>query len=176
MGTGSKVRVYNLAKELKLDTKFIIEQLRREGADVEVPSNYISKELADKIRSKYAPKFDVPRNHSIRIIKPTDASTMKEKRPSLIQGEENENYLCTICKTFTCDNLPQIKKHKKFCKYESENKNKIEKPIPEKTFEKRNYVHLPIPQQARSKKRRCENCGDAFPMSQSNICYQCKDK
>ena len=31
---GNKVRIYDLAKELKQDTKRIIEELRREGADV----------------------------------------------------------------------------------------------------------------------------------------------
>ena len=44
---GSKVRIYDLARELKQDTKRVMEELRREGADVSVPSNSVSKELAD---------------------------------------------------------------------------------------------------------------------------------
>ena len=52
----SKVRIYDLAKELKIDTKRLIEEVRREGVDVSVPSNSISKELAEKIREKYFPK------------------------------------------------------------------------------------------------------------------------
>ena len=47
--TSSKVRIYDLAKELKLDTKRLIEEVRREGVDVSVPSNSVSKELAEKI-------------------------------------------------------------------------------------------------------------------------------
>ena len=54
--TTSKVRIYDLAKELKLDTKRLIEEVRREGVDVSVPSNSVSKELAEKIRNKYFPK------------------------------------------------------------------------------------------------------------------------
>ena len=56
---GNKVRVYDLAREVKQDTKRIIEDLRREGADVDVPSNSVSKELAEKIRNKYFPKVEV---------------------------------------------------------------------------------------------------------------------
>jgi Translation initiation factor IF-2, N-terminal region len=69
MATGSKVRVYDLAKELKQDTKRIIEELRREGADIDVPSNSVSKELAEKIRSKYFPKVDSAPKRAIKIIK-----------------------------------------------------------------------------------------------------------
>ena len=56
MTVSSKVRIYDLAKELKLDTKRLIEEVRREGVDVSVPSNSVSKELAEKIRNKYFPK------------------------------------------------------------------------------------------------------------------------
>ena len=48
MTVSSKVRIYDLAKELKLDTKRLIEEVRREGVDVSVPSNSVSKELAEK--------------------------------------------------------------------------------------------------------------------------------
>lgn len=56
----SKVRLYDLAKELKIDHKRLVEDVRREGVDVSVPSNRISKELADKIRDKYFPKKNAP--------------------------------------------------------------------------------------------------------------------
>lgn len=49
MSLGKSVRIYDLAKDLKQDTKRVIEELRREGADVSAPSNSVSKELADKI-------------------------------------------------------------------------------------------------------------------------------
>lgn len=66
---GNKVRVYDLAREVKQDTKRIIEDLRREGADVDVPSNSVSKELAEKIRNKYVPKADPAPKRLIKVIK-----------------------------------------------------------------------------------------------------------
>ncbi|HEX8138912.1 MAG TPA: translation initiation factor IF-2 [Pyrinomonadaceae bacterium] len=65
----SKVRLYDLAKELKLDTKRLIEEVRREGVDVSVPSNSISKELADKIRNKYFPKKEAVAPRAVRVVK-----------------------------------------------------------------------------------------------------------
>jgi hypothetical protein len=32
--------------------------VRREGADVSVPSNSVSKEIAEKVRNKYFPKTE----------------------------------------------------------------------------------------------------------------------
>jgi hypothetical protein len=49
------IRVYELAKELKLDNKKVIEDARREGIDVNVPSNVIPHAFAEKIRGKYFP-------------------------------------------------------------------------------------------------------------------------
>lgn len=49
------IRVYDLARELKQKPKRIIEELRREGADVSVPSNLISNELAEMLRNRYFP-------------------------------------------------------------------------------------------------------------------------
>ncbi len=66
---GNKIRVYDLAREVKQDTKRIIEDLRREGADVDVPSNSVSKELAEKIRNKYIPKVDAAPKRAIKVIK-----------------------------------------------------------------------------------------------------------
>jgi Translation initiation factor IF-2, N-terminal region len=168
-----KVRVYDLAKELRRDTKLIVQELRRAGADVEVPSNYVSKELANLIRNKYSRKLDVAPMRAIKIIKNSDVSGL-ERYESSFQQEEIRTYNCTICSDFKCNDQKQLERHINFCKDKSE--DKIEKPIPEKTIEKPNYIHLPIPQQKGSKKMRCKNCGDAFPMPQSNICYQCKDK
>jgi translation initiation factor IF-2 len=65
----SKVRLYDLAKELKLDTKRLIEEVRREGVDVSVPSNSVSKELADKIRNKYFPKKEASAPRAVKVIK-----------------------------------------------------------------------------------------------------------
>jgi translation initiation factor IF-2 len=51
-----KVRVYDLAKELKIDNKKAIEECRREGLDVSVPSNSVPDDVAERIRNKYYPK------------------------------------------------------------------------------------------------------------------------
>jgi translation initiation factor IF-2 len=67
--TASKVRLYDLAKELKLDTKRLIEEIRREGVDVSVPSNSVSKELAEKIRTKYFPKKETAVKRTIKVVK-----------------------------------------------------------------------------------------------------------
>jgi translation initiation factor IF-2 len=67
--TASKVRLYDLAKELKLDTKRLIEEIRREGVDVSVPSNSVSKELAEKIRTKYFPKKEAAAKRTIKVVK-----------------------------------------------------------------------------------------------------------
>ena len=69
MSVVNKVRIYDLAKELKQDTKRIMEELRREGADVSVPSNSVSKELAEKIRNRYFPKKETAPVRSIKVIK-----------------------------------------------------------------------------------------------------------
>jgi translation initiation factor IF-2 len=65
----SKIRIYDLAKELKMESKRLIEEVRREGVDVSVPSNTISKELAEKIRNKYFPKKEPAVHRSIRVVK-----------------------------------------------------------------------------------------------------------
>jgi len=65
----SKVRLYDLAKELKIDTKRLIEEVRREGVDVSVPSNSVSKELAEKIREKYFPKQTTTAKRAIKVVK-----------------------------------------------------------------------------------------------------------
>src|ERR1043166_26356 len=71
MASGKKIRVYDLAREIKQDTKRVMEDLRREGADISVPSNSVSAELADKVRSKYFPKAEVAPKRGIKIIKAT---------------------------------------------------------------------------------------------------------
>src|SRR5438270_1391775 len=65
----SKVRIYDLAKELKLESKRLIEEVRREGYDVSVPSNTVPKDLADKIRNRYFPKQETKRAPQIRVVK-----------------------------------------------------------------------------------------------------------
>src|SRR5260221_5846383 len=78
----SKVRIYDLAKDLKIDTKRLIEEVRREGVDVSVPSNSISKELAEKIRDKYFPKKDAAVKRTVKIVKKAARPVVEEAPPA----------------------------------------------------------------------------------------------
>ena len=71
MPIGKKIRIYDLARDLKQDAKRVLEDLRREGADVSVPSNSVSVELAEKVRLRYFPKADVAPKRAIKVIKAT---------------------------------------------------------------------------------------------------------
>ena len=88
MSVGKTVRSYDLAKELKQDTKRVMEELRREGADVSVPSNSVSKELADKIRSKYFPKKETAPARAIKVIKKATVAAQAEESPEEIPAPE----------------------------------------------------------------------------------------
>jgi translation initiation factor IF-2 len=81
MAVTSKIRLYDLAKELKLDTKRLIEEVRREGVDVSVPSNSVSKELAEKIRNKYFPKKETAAKRVVRVVKKAERAV--EEPPPL---------------------------------------------------------------------------------------------
>ncbi len=67
------IRIYDLAKELKQDTKRVIEEVRREGADVSVPSNSVSREIAEKVRNRYFPKTEAVPKRPIKLIKKKSA-------------------------------------------------------------------------------------------------------
>ncbi|HET6890693.1 MAG TPA: translation initiation factor IF-2 [Pyrinomonadaceae bacterium] len=82
----SKIRIYDLAKELKLDTKRLIEEVRREGVDVSVPSNSVSKELAEKIRNKYFPKKETAVKRTVKVVK--RAARPVEELPPTKEPEE----------------------------------------------------------------------------------------
>src|SRR5688572_27644294 len=85
MTVSSKVRIYDLAKELKLDTKRLIEEVRREGVDVSVPSNSVSKELAEKIRNKYFPKKETTVKRAVKVVKRAVAPT--PEAPAVVEAE-----------------------------------------------------------------------------------------
>jgi len=91
MTVSSKVRIYDLAKELKLDTKRLIEEVRREGVDVSVPSNSVSKELAEKIRNKYFPKKETAVKRAVKVVKravvPTAEAPVVEAEPEVFEPE-----------------------------------------------------------------------------------------
>jgi translation initiation factor IF-2 len=81
MTVTSKVRLYDLAKELKQDTKRLIEEVRREGVDVSVPSNSISKELADKIRNRYFPKKEQSAPRKVVVVKRARPVVVEDEAP-----------------------------------------------------------------------------------------------
>src|SRR5947209_18922212 len=64
------VRIYDLAKELKQDTKRVMEELRRAGEDVSVASNSVQLQFAEKLRNKYISKAEAPaKPRAIKVIK-----------------------------------------------------------------------------------------------------------
>src|SRR5215470_8696960 len=85
MTVTSKVHIYDLAKELKLDTKRLIEEVRREGVDVSVPSNSVSKELAEKIRNKYFPKKETTVKRAVKVVK--RAAMPQVETPAAVEPE-----------------------------------------------------------------------------------------
>jgi len=65
-----KVRIYDLAKELKLESKKVLEDARRLGVDASVPSNTLPDVVAAKIREMYYPKKEpVAAKPTRRLIK-----------------------------------------------------------------------------------------------------------
>src|ERR1051325_8971750 len=81
-GQQNKIRIYDLAKELKLDNKKVIDDARREGIDVSVPSNSVPLEVAERIRTKYFPKKALPAAGP-RLVK-----TIKKVEPTAAPIEE----------------------------------------------------------------------------------------
>lgn len=86
MTVSSKIRIYDLAKELKLDTKRLIEEVRREGVDVNVPSNSVSKELAEKIRNKYFPKKETIAKRGVRVVKRAERAVEEPAAVEVIEA------------------------------------------------------------------------------------------
>src|SRR4051794_20506876 len=78
MPMGKSIRIYDLAREVKQDTKRVMEDVRREGADVSVASNSVSHEIAEKVRNKYFPKTEVAPKRTIKVIK---AAAKKDDEP-----------------------------------------------------------------------------------------------
>jgi translation initiation factor IF-2 len=70
MTVANKIRIYELAKEVKQEPKRVIEDARKFGVDVSVPSNSVPKEVAEKIREKYdLGKKELSQKRSIVVIK-----------------------------------------------------------------------------------------------------------
>ena len=118
MAVSKKVRIYDLAREVKQDTKRILEELKREGADVSVPSNSVAKELADKIRNKYFPKVDKAPKRIIKVIKKKAVEKVEKPEEEATETEEVQ------------EETEKVDKKKTAAKVE-----KVEEPVEEKEAE-----------------------------------------
>ncbi len=87
MATGKSIRVYDLARELKQDTKRVMEDCRREGADVSVASNSVSYDIAEKVRNKYFPKTEIAPKRAIKVIK---AAKKEDVPPVEAEAEQTD--------------------------------------------------------------------------------------
>jgi len=84
MAIGKSIRIYDLAREVKQDTKRVMEDLRREGADVSVASNSVSYDIAEKVRNKYFPKTEAAPKRAIKVIK---AAKIVDEAPAEVEVE-----------------------------------------------------------------------------------------
>jgi len=91
MPTGQKIRIYDLAKELKLDNKKVMEDARREGIDVSVPSNTVPHEVAERIRTKYFPK-KVVKSVGPRLVKHAKQPEPVETPPETVELETSPDF------------------------------------------------------------------------------------
>ncbi|HEY0005084.1 MAG TPA: translation initiation factor IF-2 [Pyrinomonadaceae bacterium] len=107
MTVTSKVRLYDLAKELKLDTKRLIEEVRREGVDVSVPSNSISKELADKIRNRYFPKKEATAQRTVKVVKKAVRPVVAEEAHAEAETTPDELPQASVAETAQSQPPPQ---------------------------------------------------------------------
>jgi hypothetical protein len=77
----SKVRLYDLARDLKVDTKRLIAEVREYGVDISVPSNSISKELANRIRDQHYPKTIAVNERSAKLVRTTFIGPLPAPKP-----------------------------------------------------------------------------------------------
>jgi translation initiation factor IF-2 len=58
-----RVRLYELAKELRLETRQVVADARRLGAMVSSPSSSVDEGIANRIRELYYPKKPAATEH-----------------------------------------------------------------------------------------------------------------
>ncbi len=94
----SKIRVYELAKELNKSSKDIIYALKRNGIDVESHMSFLSSEKADRIRSYFTrggadPKKQAARPQQGVPARPRQAAAQPRRRESFSGGlDSNGNF------------------------------------------------------------------------------------
>jgi translation initiation factor IF-2 len=78
-----RIRLYELAKELRLESRQVIADARRLGAMASSPSSSVDESVANRIRELYFPKksaADEPRNaRLVKAHKPATAATAKRE-------------------------------------------------------------------------------------------------
>ncbi len=113
MTVSSKIRIYDLAKELRVDTKRLIEDVRREGISIRVPSNSISSQLAEKIRIKYRPRKNAPSNRARATKKNPSVQTspLAQAHPSINSVVvKRPTKDCPLC-TYSCHSRSALNIH-----------------------------------------------------------------
>jgi translation initiation factor IF-2 len=79
-----KVRIYELARELKMESRKILEDARRLGVDASVPSNTLEDVIADKIREMYFPKKEpVSSPRTARLVKAPKPAPTETPAPTI---------------------------------------------------------------------------------------------
>ena len=76
----SKVRIYELAKELRLESRKVLEDARRFGAKVSAPSSSVDAAIAEKIRELYYPKKQAAQR-APRLVKAHKTTPADERHP-----------------------------------------------------------------------------------------------
>lgn len=81
----SKVRVYELARELDLESKILVDFLIELGADVRNHMSTIDEEIADMVREHYSPEDDVV---DLPVKKIDDDDTPRQRKVKRRSGDE----------------------------------------------------------------------------------------
>lgn len=81
----NKIRIYELAKELDLKSKFVIEFLNDLGADVSNHMSSIDEDIANMLREHFAPEEEAP------VPEDDEPKVLKKKRRSFKKEEEERD-------------------------------------------------------------------------------------
>ncbi len=82
----SKIRIYELAKELGLESKVVVDFLHDLGADVSNHMSSIEDDIANMLREHYAPEDEIP----VALPKDEDPKVKKvKKRPQEERREKD---------------------------------------------------------------------------------------
>ncbi|NMB20501.1 MAG: GTP-binding protein, partial [Firmicutes bacterium] len=85
-----KIRIYELAKELQLESKVVVDFLQDLGADVSNHMSTIEPEIADMLRDHYAPDEVEVIKELVPDAEETSRVTKVKKRPQEERPEKND--------------------------------------------------------------------------------------